>query len=89
MPLPPGRNETDIWLPSTLALPVSTRCPPGVGDGDGAESRLQLLGKPERHRTRRCRDLVADARFGMVEHGVRRSPSCGEEQQERDWPDQR
>ena len=27
VPVPPGRNETDIWLPLTRALPVSTRWP--------------------------------------------------------------
>jgi len=37
-----------------------------IGDGDGAESRLQLLGEPQRHLTRRRGDGIADARLGVI-----------------------
>src|SRR5262249_50194440 len=39
----------------------------GVGHGDAAERRLQLLGEPQRHRARRACDLVADAWLGAVQ----------------------
>src|ERR1035437_619683 len=54
----------------------------GVGHGDGAERRFQVLRKPKRHLARRGGDLVADARFGMIEKGMRSSAIRREQQQQ-------
>ena len=87
--LPPGRNETDIWLPLTRVLPVSTRLPAALVTVMVLKAGLQLLGEPERHLARRRRDLVADARFGMVENGVRGGFTRREQQQQRDYSGKR
>src|SRR5450631_1001343 len=56
----------------------------GIGDGDGAEGRLQLLCEPKRHFSRRGGHGIADARLGAVEHGMGRCFGRGEQQQQRD-----
>src|SRR5450631_4243784 len=58
----------------------------GVGDGDGAERCLQVLREPQRHLVRSCRDLIADARFGMIEKSMGCSFARREQEQQRDYP---
>src|SRR5260370_21441984 len=54
-----------------------------VGHGDGAEGRFQLLGKPQRDLARSCRNLIADARLGMIEKSVGSSFTGRERKQQR------
>jgi hypothetical protein len=61
----------------------------GVGYGDGAEGRLELLGEPQRDFTRCGCDLVADPRLGMIEKRMGRSLARGEQQQQRDYSGER
>src|SRR5579871_3599578 len=60
----------------------------GIGHRDRREGRLELLGEPQRHLLRRRRNLVADARLGMVEEGVRLCRAGRKHEQERDCSSQ-
>ena len=56
---------------STLALPVRDLAALGIGDGDGAEGRLERLGEPDPDLRRRRVERAADAGLGPIEEGVR------------------
>ena len=64
-----GRSEIDIWLPLTRALPISTRWPAASVTVMVLKAGSSFCVNHSVTRAGSC-DLVADARLGVVEHGV-------------------
>ena len=68
--LPPGRSATDIWLPLTRGLPVSTRSPAALVTVMVLNAGSSFCVNHSVTSRGAARDLVADARFGMIEKRV-------------------